>query len=117
MTKVNTQQLLTNLLAITIVKELRKMSKAMDDLAQQVQNNTDVTSAAAQMLNSLADQISQAAGDEQKINEMAAQLRKSGSQLASAIAANTPADPYAAPVDPNAAPADPNAPVVNPLRR
>lgn len=68
---------------------------AIDDLAAQVKANTDAEASAVQVIEGLAAQILQTAGDPAKVTALTAQLKASADALGAAIVANTPAAPAA----------------------
>jgi peptidoglycan hydrolase CwlO-like protein len=71
---------------VTVMKEL-------DDLTTQVAQNTSVEESAVQTLNGLAQQIADLKNDPAKLQALSDSLKASATDLAAAIAANTPAAP------------------------
>ena len=67
------------------------MAQELDNLTQQVQQDTDVESSAITLLQGLSQQIASLKQDPQAIQRLADKLQQSSAQLASAITANTPA--------------------------
>lgn len=74
------------------------MSKELDDLTAQVEENTEVEGSAVALINGIAAQLTALAAelanvgvDNSKVTALAAQLRSSADALAAAVAANTPA--------------------------
>jgi phage host-nuclease inhibitor protein Gam len=68
------------------------MSKEFDDLQAQVERNTEVDNSVVTLVNGLAAQIEALKNDPRKLQAFADQLRANNDNLASAVAANTPAD-------------------------
>jgi len=66
------------------------MSLEMDSLAVAVTNNTALDESIIALLNGIAAQIVDAAGDKAKALELAAELNAKSDALAAAIQANTP---------------------------
>lgn len=64
---------------------------AIDDLATQVQANTDAEASAVTLIQGIATQLAASAGDAAKVTALSTQLRTSADALAAAIVANTPA--------------------------
>ena len=69
------------------------MSIQMDSLAVAVTNNTALDDSIIALLNGIAGQIVDAAGDKAKALELAAELNAKSDALALAIQANTPVEP------------------------
>jgi len=81
---------------------------ALDDLAAEVQANSDAEDSAIALIKGLADQIAANAGDQTKIAALAATLKSKAEALGAAVVANTPAPaPSPAPPVAPAPPADP----------
>lgn len=78
---------------------------ALDDLAKQVQANTDVNASAVQLIQGLASQLIAAAANPSQIMVLASNLKNSADALASAIVANTPATTTPATTDASSTPA------------
>ena len=76
------------------------MSQEVDALAAQVAANTTVEQSAIVLIQGIAAQLADVAGDKQKALALSAQLNASAAALSAAITANTPAAPAPAPVDP-----------------
>lgn len=64
-------------------------------LEAEVATNTDVVASAALLLDKLADEIRNNAGNPAAVQALADQLHASSSALAEAVARDTPADPTA----------------------
>jgi len=77
---------------------------ALDDLATQVQANTDAEASAVTLITGLASQIAAAATDPAKVTALAAQLKSSADRLAAAVVANTQPTTPAVPPPPVPAP-------------
>jgi hypothetical protein len=73
----------------------RVMGKSLERLGREVEEQGDVVQSAATLIEGLAQQIRDANGDEDKLNQLADKLDAQQQQLAQAIAANTPHDPSA----------------------
>lgn len=69
------------------------MSAALDSLTAQVAQNTTVEESAVTLINGLAAQITAAGTDPVALAALTTNLNKSASDLAAAVAANTPATP------------------------
>jgi hypothetical protein len=85
----------------------------LSELRSAVERDTSVTESAITLLNSLADQIRDAADDPAEVRAIADSINSNTDQLADAVATNTPAQPGAeAPVtEPDyTVPADSEAP-------
>lgn len=95
-----------DLLLGLFLSEERRLLMTLDDLAKQVQANTDVEASAVTLIQGLAAQLKASANDPAKIQALADQLSASAAPLAAAVAANTPAAPASPPpAAPPAAPA------------
>ena len=66
------------------------MSVEMDALELAVLNNTNLDGSIIELLNGIAAQVTDTAGDKEKALELAAELNAKSDALASAIKANTP---------------------------
>lgn len=101
------QQQYENALSRLVKQQEKRVMSALDDLRQQVQENTDLEQSAVTAIQGIAEQLREALAndDDAALQALAQQLDASAAALGSAIAANT------------AAAADPNAPEVNPLSR
>lgn len=77
----------------TILKGEQRMSQELDNLAVQVQQNTDAEQSAIQLLNNLSSLIVAAKDDPARLMQLASDLKSSSSKLADAIVANTPQQP------------------------
>ena len=79
-----------------ILKEIRIMSAetqaAIDDMKAEVERNTTVSASVVALVQSLSQQIEDAADDPEEIRSLAQQLRSSTDELASAVPANTPSE-------------------------
>ena len=73
-----------------ILKEIKRMSQEMDNLTAQVHANSNLMDSAMVMINGIADRITAAGVDPQKLNDLAVELKAKDDQLAAAVAANTP---------------------------
>lgn len=73
------------------------MSAEMDTLSTQVTQTDTVIDSAVTLLNGIAGQIQDAAGDRTKSLALAAELKTKSDALAAAVAANTPSQPPPAP--------------------
>jgi hypothetical protein len=96
-------------LEFAILKHEERLMSALDDLAAQVKLNTSLEASAVQLIQGLANQIAQVAGDPARTAALAQELKTSADALAAAIKANTPASappPAPAPA-PTPAPAAP----------
>lgn len=74
-----------------ILKELKLMSQEMDNLTAQVKANSDLLDSATTLINGIADRITAAGTDPQKLNALTTELKSKDDQLAAAVKANTPA--------------------------
>lgn len=83
-----------------LLLEGKLMTKALEDLAAQVQANTAAEASAVQLIKGLADQLAAAATDPVQVSALAAQLKTSAEALAAAVVANTHAAPPAPPATP-----------------
>jgi hypothetical protein len=66
------------------------MSQELDDLTAQVAKNTDVEESAVLLIQGIAAQLAAAGTDKTKLAALAASLNTSATDLAAAIAQNTP---------------------------
>ena len=73
------------------------MSLEMDNLAVAVAQNTTLDESIILLLNGIAAQVVDSAGDKEKATALAAELNAKSDALAAAILANTPVEP---PVEP-----------------
>jgi hypothetical protein len=71
------------------------MSKALDSLTKEVEEQGSAVDSAITLISGLAEQIRNAGGDEEKLEKLAADLEASQQKLAEAVTANTPHDPSA----------------------
>ena len=71
----------------------KTMGKSLTKLTKEVEEQGDVVESAATLIEGLAEQIRDAAGDEEKLEKLAADLDKQQTRLAEAVAANTPFSP------------------------
>jgi prefoldin subunit 5 len=67
----------------------------LDSLAEEVERNTAVDQSAITLLNGLAAQIESLKSDPAALQALVDDLRASSTNLANAVAANTPAEPSA----------------------
>jgi hypothetical protein len=72
-------------------------SPQLDNLTQEVAENTEVIGSAIQLLNNLSALLEAAKNDPVAIQALADTLNTQSNSLADAIVANTPADPNAPP--------------------
>lgn len=86
-------------LLLTLTREEMKMSTWIEDLAAQVEANTNAETSAITLIQGLVTQLEnvQAAGDLSKLPAITQALKSSGDALAAAILANTPAGPVTTP--------------------
>jgi chromosome segregation ATPase len=73
-----------------VEKDREAMTQDLQNLADQVKQNTDAEQSAVALLTSLADKLHAAADDPAAIRDLATQLKSSSDALAAAIVANTP---------------------------
>lgn len=66
------------------------MSQELDNLTAQVKANNDAVDSATALINGIADRITAAGTDLQKLNDLATELKNKDDVLAKAVAANTP---------------------------
>lgn len=71
------------------------MTQQMDDLEVEVSNNTTVEQSAVTLLNGLAATVLSLKNDPVKLQAFVDSLKASSTDLAAAVAANTPAAPVA----------------------
>lgn len=78
-----------------LLKQEAKEMSTLDDLKTQVHKNTDLEESAVTLIQGIAQQLKDAiaAGDPAALTDLATQLDHSATDLAAAIAANTPAAP------------------------
>jgi hypothetical protein len=74
-----------------ITKELKHMSQELDQLTAQVKANSDAADSAIALINGIADRITAAGTDPQKLNDLTTELKNKDTALAAAVTANTPA--------------------------
>lgn len=81
------------LLALSLyqVERMMKMNAAVERLAREVQELTTVNESAIALIEGLAQEIRDAAGDEARLNELADSLDAQTTRLADAVDANTEA--------------------------
>ena len=79
----------------TLITQGEIMSQEMDSLAAQVEQTLTVEQSAIVLIQGIAAQLQDAAGDKTKSLELAAKLKTSADALAAAVTANTPAAPTA----------------------
>jgi hypothetical protein len=70
------------------------MSKALDTLAKEVEEQGGAVDSAVTLISGLAEQIRAAGGDEAKLEKLADDLEKSQQKLAQAVAANSGGEPF-----------------------
>jgi len=78
-----------------ILKLISIMNTALQNLQNEVGNNTDLQQSAISLIQGLAQQIKDNADDPVAIKALADQIHSNSAALAAAIAANTPAAPPA----------------------
>jgi transcriptional regulator GlxA family with amidase domain len=82
---------------LRLLRQLLRNSEAemkqLDDLAKQVQKNTDAEDSAVTLLGSLAQLIRDNTADPAALTDLADKLDASKEKLAAAVVANTPAAP------------------------
>lgn len=83
-----------------LIEGIQKMSAELDRISAEVTEMSDAVDSAVTLLGRLADLIRNNAGDPAALKKIADDLDSSGTKLAEAVVANTPADPD--PVDPDA---------------
>ncbi len=87
----------------TLIQEIRDMSPKLQQLADAVNQQTQVVGSVVTLINGLVAEIQAAKDDPAEIDRLVGEVQAATSQLASAVQANTPS----APSDPNApAPSD-----------
>lgn len=69
-------------------------------LTAEVERDNEVNSSAALLIAGLATELEATKGDPAKVDELVARLRSNSDALASAVAANTPAEAPVEPTDP-----------------
>lgn len=74
-------------------KEGDHVSQELDTLETQVRSNTDLVKSAVTLINGIAQQLADCKQEPQRIQALSDELKKDASDLAAAIAANTPAEP------------------------
>ena len=79
----------------SITRRAKAMSLVLDNLKAQVARNTSLEQSAIALIQGLAQQIRDAAGDPAALAELATNLETSATSLSDAIVANTPAAPPA----------------------
>jgi hypothetical protein len=81
-----------------IIQRLNKMALNFTQLESEVSEMSSAVDSAVTLLQSIAQEIRDSAGNQQKLNKLATDLDAKANVLAEAIAANTPADPNPDPV-------------------
>ncbi len=78
-----------------LLKQERDVMSALDDLQNQVRQNTDLEQSAITLIQGIAQKLQEAVNnnDSAALNQLAQQLQSSAAALGSAISANTAADP------------------------
>lgn len=81
------------------------MATSLDNLTQEVAQNSDAVNSAITLLNGLKQKLDEAIdannnGDDSKLQELAASLDSSTNALATAVAQNTPAEGNPTPTEP-----------------
>lgn len=71
----------------------KEMAKGLENLRKEVAESGDVVESAAAMIAGLAEQIRNAAGDEEALEQLASDLEAQQQKLAKAVAENTPHNP------------------------
>lgn len=74
-----------------LLKQERDVMSALDDLQNQVRQNTDLEQSAIQLIQGIAQKLQEAVNnnDSAALNQLAQQLQSSAAALGSAITANT----------------------------
>ncbi len=83
----------------TLARMERNMADKFDELVAEVESLTTVTEGAVALIDSLRDQLVDAADDPEQIAAIVASLDSSRSKLAAALATNTDADGEEPPVE------------------
>lgn len=79
---------------LTLIKQgIKHMSQEFDDLTAQVKSNTEVLNSAVVLINGIADRITAAGVDPQKLAALTTELKSKDEELAAAVLANTPPAP------------------------
>lgn len=81
-----------------INQNLKHIMNELDDLTAQVKQNTDVTQSALVLIQGLKTKLDAAGTDPAKLKALRDELAASDTALASAVTANTPAEPGTPPV-------------------
>jgi hypothetical protein len=76
-------------------QEEEQVSLDLSALTAAVQSDTDATSSAVTLIQTLASEITNVAGDQTAVNDLATQISSAAQSLAAAVTANTPAAPPA----------------------
>lgn len=74
-------------------QEEKRTMADLNELTEEVTNNTDVVASAVTLIAGLADQLEAAATDPAAVQALANTLRTNNQSLAAAVAANTPVAP------------------------
>lgn len=82
-------------LLTVVVKQEDDVMQELDDIKADVQKTTDVEESAVVLIKGLAAKIDASAADPVALRALSAQLRAKATELAEAVAANTPAEPAA----------------------
>jgi uncharacterized protein YoxC len=86
----------------SICMEIKAMSQAFDRLTADVNSQGTVIDSLVTLVNGLAQQIRDTAGNETAANALADQIEANTKKITDAVAANTPAAPVGTGVDANA---------------
>lgn len=73
-----------------IIRKLEEMSIELDNLTAQVKANNDLLDSATTLINGIADRITAAGVDPNKLASLTAELKAKDDVLAAAVTANTP---------------------------
>lgn len=76
-----------------LIKEMKKMSAALDKLTAEVEETKTAVDSVLQLVEGLAQQIRDLKDDPAKLLQLADELDAKQAAIAAAVAANTPAEP------------------------
>lgn len=105
---------------LTVIERLEMLQQTQDEQGEQmsldisrveseVSENTDAVESASILLDTLADELRAAAGNQAAVNALADTLSNNSDRLAAAVVRNTPASPEPTPT-PAPTPAEPTEP-------
>jgi alanyl-tRNA synthetase len=94
LTQINVQQRQTQATINQLLKQEKILMSALDDLTEQVRQNTNVEQSAVTLIQGIAQKLQDAVSnnDSAALQQLAGQLSSSSAALAAAIAANTPSE-------------------------